>query len=205
MYRKLLTITMLSALLVWAIGCSESPTETDSLVENLNLNDPTGGYQATDELPGFGDSDLLDGTNSGEEYDDPILLSGAVDSIIADSATGYFHLRVLWGQMELDSTVTELTDWTGSLTVSRGALVVKQVILFERGQDAVLERTDRSLIEWESFTTVHHDGLAIDIFVPEAVTDSTDTANFDELVTVTFETGPYSRTYDLAELAALFL
>jgi hypothetical protein len=211
--RKLLTITMLTTLLVWGIGCSDSPTETNNQPENLNLNDATGGYQATDEADGFGDPDLLDGTDGGEAYDDPILMSGAVDSLIEDPTSGYYHLRVLWGQMELDSTVTELTDWTGSLTISRGALVVKQVILFEEGQDAVLERTDRGLIEWESFTMPHHDGLAVDIYIPASVTDSSDTIPVDttivdttvvdELVTVTFQTGPYSRTFDLAELAAL--
>lgn len=201
--RKLLTITMLAAMLVWVVGCSESPTNTNNLTENLNLNDATGGYRATDEARGFGDSDLLDGTDGGEAYDDPILLSGALDSIINDAASGYYHLRMLWGQMELDTSVTELTDWTGSLTVSRGGIAIKRVILFERGQDAILERTERNLVEWESFTNVHHDGLAVDIFVPPAVTDSTDSVVVDEAVTVTFETGPYSRTFDLAELVAL--
>lgn len=201
--KKVLTITMLAALLVWAVGCSESPTQTGDQTEDLNLNDATGGYRATNELPGFGDSDLLAETDDSEAYDDPILLSGALDSIIEDPASGYYHLRVIWGQMELDTSVTELTDWTGSLTVTRGGLAVRRVIRFERGQDAVLERTERGLIEWESFTNVHNDGLAIDIFVPPAATDSTDSVVVDELVTVTFETGPYSRTFDLAELVAL--
>ncbi|MDH3891093.1 MAG: hypothetical protein OEV49_08400 [candidate division Zixibacteria bacterium] len=203
MLKKLLTISMLTALLVWAVGCSESPTETNNLTENLNLNDATGGYRATDEAPGFGDSDLMADSDESEEYDDPILLSGALDSIIEDPASGYYHLRILWGQMELDTSVTELTDWTGSLTVTRGGLAIRQVIRFERGQDAILERTDRNLIEWESFTNVHHDGIGVDIFVPPAATDSTDSATVDELVSVTFETGPYSRTFDMAELMAL--
>lgn len=201
--KKVLTIAMLAALLVWAVGCSESPTQTDNLIEDLNLDDATGGYRATDESPGFGDSDLLAETDDSEAYDDPILLSGALDAIIEDSASGYYHLRVIWGQMELDTSVTDLTDWTGSLTVSRGGMVLRRVIRFERGQDEILERTDRQLIEWVSFTNVHNDGLAIDIFVPPAANDSTDSIAVDEAVTVTFETGPYSRTFDLAELMAL--
>ena len=197
MFRKLLTITMLAALLAWAIGCSESPTETNNQTETLDLNDATGGYQATSESAGFGDSDLLAEADGDEEYDDPILLSGTLDSLIADSTAGLYHLRVIWGQMELDTTVTEVTDWTGSLTVTRGGMVIRRVIKFERGQDAILERTDRKLIEWESFTTVHHDGLAVDIFIPP------DTATIAQIVTISFETGPYSRTFDLAELVAL--
>jgi hypothetical protein len=201
--KKLLTITMLTALLVWAIGCSDSPTETNSQPENLNLNDATGGYQATNETAGFGDADLLSEAGGDEDFDDPILLAGTLDALITDNTAGLYHLRVLWGQMELDTTITNVTDWTGSLTVSRGGMVIRRVVRFEPGQDAVLDRTDRQLIEWEAFTTVHHDGLSVDIFIPPTVMDSMDSTTVDEPVTVAFETGPYSRTFDLAELVAL--
>ena len=84
-------------------------------------------------------------------------------------------------------------------------------------------RTDRTLIEWVSQTTVHNDGLAVDIFVPrpaptldttevplvDTLGDSTWTIVVDtsypepEPVTVEFATGPYSRTFELAELQSL--
>lgn len=196
MLRRLFSITMLAALLLWAVGCSENSTGTEDVTENLNLNDPTGGYLATSESPGFGDSDLLAEANDNDEYDDPMLSSLGADTL-DECLDGRYHFRVVWGQLRYDSTVTEVTDWTGSLTVSRGAMIIRRVIKFEPGQDAILPRTDRTLVEWESFTTVHHDGLAVDIFIPP------DTAISSEAVTVAFETGPYSRTFDLSELTAL--
>ncbi len=203
MIKRFLHLTTLAALLIWAAGCSESPTESGSLTEILNLNDATGGYLATDEAPGFGDTDLLGEIDEAEEYDDPILLSPEVDSIIADPVSGYYHMRILWGQMDLDTSVTNLTDWTGSLTITRGALIVRQVIRFERGQDAILPRMERTLIEWESYTNIHNDGIGVDIFVPPIMIDPADSSVIDVPVTVTFETGPYSRTFELAELSDL--
>ncbi|RME28471.1 MAG: hypothetical protein D6800_03865, partial [Candidatus Zixiibacteriota bacterium] len=73
------------------------------------------------------------------------------------------------------------------------------------------------LIEWVSVTTVHNDGIAVDLYVPppRPILDTTittdslgnDVITVDTLwpdpVTVTFATGPYSRTFTLGELAAL--
>lgn len=196
MLRRLFTIIMLVALLVWAVGCSENSTGSEDLTENPNLNDPTGGYLPTNESPGFGDPDLLAEANDNGEYNDPMLSALGADTL-DDALDGRYHFRVVWGQLRYDSTVIDVTDWTGSLTVSRGAMVIRRLIKFETGQDAIVPRTDRTLVEWESFTTVHHDGLAVDIFIPP------DTAISSEAVTVAFETGPYSHTFDLSELAAL--
>jgi len=195
--RRLICVTMLAALLIWAVSCSNNPTEPENQTEVINLNDPTGGFLAIDEAPGFGDPDLLAEASNSDDYDDAMLADSILDTIISDSTAGFYHLHMLWGQLRLDSSVTTMTDWTGSLTVSRGGLVVRRVIAFEPGQDSVLERTDRTLVEWVSFTSIHHDGLDIDIFVPP------DTATTPEPVTVAFETGPYSRTFDISELVAL--
>ncbi|MBU8934403.1 MAG: hypothetical protein KOO62_10400, partial [candidate division Zixibacteria bacterium] len=129
----------------------------------------------------------------------------------------------VWGRLCYDSTVTEVTDWTGSLTISRGAEIIRRVIRFEPGQDFILERTDIKLIEWQSLTTVHNDGIAVDLFVPRPnpTFDTTlipEVNSFDdttwvtvvdtvypelEPVTLTFETGPYSRVFSMEELITL--
>jgi hypothetical protein len=183
-----LTVLLLAALM----GCSNGPTDSDSY-QAINLGDEFGGYTTEKEAPAFGDSELL--AEEEVEVTDPMLGSPEVTDLTADPEAGLFHFRVVWGQLCYDSTVTEVTDWSGSLSVSRGALIVRRLIRFERGQDSLMTRTDRALIEWTSATTVHNDGLAVDLFVPPA--DDT------EPVTVTFATGPYTRVFDLAELAAL--
>lgn len=221
MIRKLLAPIFIVTLILWTGGCSESPTEPAS--GNLNLEDEFGGYSASPESPGFGNPDLVDEAEGDVEYEDEILASPETDSIISCPATGYYHLRVIWGRLCYDSSVTEITDWTGALTVSRGVEVIRRVIRFEPGQDYILPRTDRRLIEWVSKTTVHNDGIAVDIFVPRLlpvfdttevlVVDSVGDTSFTVVVdtifpepvpaTVTFETGPYSRTFDLEELTSL--
>jgi len=214
MKRHLLTSLALTALVLFAIGCSEQATEPDT--GGLNLVDEFGGFTATSEQPAFGDGELQDEADQEVDYNDPMLASAPVDSLVNDPDAGLFHLRVVWGRLEYDSTVTTMTDWTGSLTISRGAEVVRRLIRFEPGQDELLPRTDRTLIEWKSITTVHNDGIAVDLLVPRPrpeldsilVTDSSgsvwviDTL-WPDPVTVTFETGPYSRTFTLAEIAAL--
>jgi len=214
MSRNLFALLLAAVVLFWAGGCSENPTAPAS--DNLNLEDEFGGYTASMESPGFGDPDLLAENEGDEPYNDEILASPEVDAVISHPVVGYFHMRAVWGRLRYDSTVTEVTDWTGSLTVSRGVEVIRRVIRFEPNQDYILPRTSPQVIEWVSKTTVHNDGLAVDIFVPPML-DTTEVAVIDSLgdtinisavdtsysATVSFETGPYSRTFTLRELTSL--
>lgn len=223
MTKKLFPALLAMMLLVWFAGCSESPVDPGSLSGELNLEDEFGGYTAKIEPEGFGDEDLVLEANQDEDYDDVMLLAPGVDSLIEDPDVGYYHFRAVWGQMCYDSTVTDPTDWTGSLTITRGAEIIRRVIRFELGQDYILERYDRKIIEWHSITTVHNDGIAVDLFIPPVIPEFDtllipevdtlgDTAWVEVIdttypepvpVTVAFETGPYSRTFTMDELMQL--
>ncbi len=217
MIRKLPTpLVMIIALLVWASGCSDNPAEPGASGD-LNLEDEFGGYTAATENPGFGDPALLDEAASDTAYNDEILASPEADAVIGCPRTGYYHLRAVWGHLRYDSAITEITDWTGSLSVSHGVIVIRRVIRFEPGQDYVIgPRTDPRLVEWVSRTTVHNDGIAVDLFVPPILDtvklveiDSVGNATHVILIdtsysaTVSFETGPYSRTFKLEDLKFL--
>jgi hypothetical protein len=210
MIRNVLLSLIALALILWSIGCSENPSEPVN--ENPNLEDEFGGYTATPESPGFGETNLLEEAADDEEFEDDILSSPDVNAAISDPQSGYYHMRIVWGQLRYDSTVTEVTDWTGSLSMSRGVEVIRRVIHFEPGQDYIVRpRTDPRVIEWVSKTTVHNDGIAVDIFVPplRPLVDSARVPGGDSFVedtlpvTVSFETGPYSRTFKLEELKSL--
>ena len=219
---KNLTVSLLVLLvMLLTVGCSDNSVNNDAT--GVNLEDEFGGYTAVSESTAFGDADLLDEEEGTVDFDDPILSTSDMDSLVNDSEAGYYHLRVIWGQLCYDSTVTNLTDWTGSLTISRGGLVVRRLIRFEYFQDYILERTDRNLVEWVSQTTVHNDGISFDIFIPKLlpIFDTTYSYVFDTLgdsseitivdttypedlpVTVAFETAPYSRIFTLEELESL--
>ena len=221
MRRKQITwlpLILILTVALWIGGCSESPVNTTE-TDQTNLVDEFGGYNTATEEPGFEDEELL--ADDEVEFDDPLLASSEVTTITADPESGLFHFRAIWGQMPLDTTATDPIDWTGSLTITRGAEIIRKLIRFEERQDYIIERTDRKLIEWVSQTTIHNDGIAVDLFIPPVrpELDSTIVIDIDSLgdtlvtyiidtlplepVTVTFETGPYSETFTLADLAAL--
>ena len=222
--QKLFHLLLLLTLVITSLGCSKSVVEPEPTVEDPNLNEEFGGYQAIGENPAFGDDELLaEAVESEEEYDDPFLASAGMDSIINDSDAGHYHLRVVWGKLRYDSTSTAPTDWTGSLSITRGAEIIRRVIRFERSTDYIVPRKDRRLIEWVSQTTVHNDGIAVDIFVPR-LRPIIDTSRFIQVdsngnevviivvdttwpsvepVTVEFKTAPYSRIFKLEELVSL--
>ena len=199
MLRYFLIGIMTFGLLGLVAGCGSDSTSSDDSAQSIA--DQFGGFTPTDEAPAFGDPALAADMADDEEFDDAILASSAVDSVIDDTETGVYVLRIVWGSLEYDSTITEPTDWTGSLTVSRGIEIVRRLIRFERGQDYIQPRTARNLIEWVSITTVHHDGIFVNIYIPPPDTASTDAV--DEPVTVTFETEPFSVTFNISELIAL--
>ncbi len=215
MLKRMFLPFLAMALMVWAVGCSSNPSEPDA-ADTPNFTDEFGGYTTAAEAPGFGDSELIAAEAEEEEIDDPLEASPEVSQLADDSKAAAFHFRAIWGQIPCDSTVTEVTDWSGSLSVSDGALLVRRLIRFEAGEDSLLPRTDRALVEWSSYTTIHNDGIAFDILVPARLTtydtswvqDGEDSVVVIDTVapepfSLTFETGPYTRVFDLADLAAL--
>ncbi|MFH1685963.1 MAG: hypothetical protein ABIE70_00395 [bacterium] len=197
MYRHSMAALLLIATVILAGGCSENPSKTQTDPTGLDLESSFGGYTADAEKAAFGDDELIAEAeaNEGEVYDDPLFLSPVVDSLMADSIGTFYHFRALWGQLRCDSTVTNVTDWSGSLTVSAGVQRIRRIIHFELGQDYIPTRTDSSVVDWVSFTTVHNDGIAVDIYIPP-------TENEEEVV-VTYATGPYTREFRLDDIASL--
>jgi hypothetical protein len=222
MKRLPIFATVLAGILLLTIGCSDNATDSQDEITGLNLHDEFGGYTTSAEQPGFGDADLIESEEEEQLVEDVLAASPEVQSMSEDPASGFFRFRAVWGQLRLDTTVTEVTDWTGSIEISRGGMLVRKTIRFEPN-DGLLPRTHRKLVEWESRTTIHNDGIVVDLIIPKLFPtfDTTVTYEVDSLgdstkvfvvdtippdvepVTVAFRTGPYSRTFSLAEVAAL--
>jgi hypothetical protein len=62
-------------------------------------------------------------------------------------------------------------DWSGTLSVNRGALLIRRVVAFEDETDAVADRTERSSISFTSVTRPHADGFRLAIVDPEPASD----------------------------------
>ncbi len=199
------------AAMVFGAGCSESggPTGTDDDLytreQVANPDDPYGGYNFSDESPGFDDPVLLDEFGDDTDFADPFEsdpIVGARERDREGHLRGRIFLAIAWGNLHRDSTMTQVTDWTGSLTVDPGAILLKQVIRFERG-DYILPRTERGLLEWVSHTSAGFDGILVRI-VPCPPSTIGVQAEIDSANTViTFSTEPFTVSFTLAELPGL--
>jgi hypothetical protein len=178
-------------------GCS-STTEPEN--PSVNLED-FGSYTTANEEPAFGDPYIQALMDVEENVDDPVALSPTVDSIENQERTARYCFRMVWGNLERDSGITDPTDWSGTLTISRGAILVTQTIRFEPGQDYLLPRYDDSgryvpeELNWVSKTTVGVDGIATRLLIPPSVTD--------DVVTVTYKSAQLTISFDVPELEDL--
>ncbi len=199
-YRFSITATVLiivAGLLLVGCGNDSTPVVSGETTE-LNLEDDLGGYKATDEAPGFNDPEIL--SVMGEDAAPSLAATGTldVDSLLDNPDYNMYLVAVRWGQLEGDSTVAAITDWAGTASVIRGAIVPGRVIRFERDTDSLLPFVSQLQVSWASLTTVHFDGI---IFVVA------DPINPDDALTVessfTFATAPYTATFNMAELENL--
>jgi len=188
------------ALAALAFGCDSSDNATgvsgdDPLSQTENINDPLGGFNASDEVAGFGDAYLL-GDEGEVEVADPIAVDPAVASLVQDPTSQLVAVRLVWGYLRrpTDAT-TDLVDWSGSASViAPAALIVDRTIHFEpiQGDHIVRPRPDRQTVEWVSTTTGGMDGLLMTLVVPA-----------DETTSLTVAMPLFNETYDLADLLRL--
>jgi hypothetical protein len=198
--RPLFVLTaILVALTVLFAGCSNDTATTPGETGELNLTSEFGGYDASDEAVAYGDDVVADLMKGDDPVTDPIMADADVDSLEALDGSQVYILAVRWGMLEFDSTVTQATDWSGTLALKHGFLNVRRLLRFERGQDNIVRpRPDRQTIEWVSQTTVSFDGLVVAVIVPP-VPDGEDWSDNE----LSFTTGPYARTFALYELEEL--
>lgn len=198
MWSKNALAMLLSLTLMWGItACQKSdlvePFDA-SLEEELSLDKPYGGFDTSDELPGFGDSSIISEFSTDDEsVSDPVSMVAATD-VAASSIPAYF-VRITWGKLEGDSSATDETVWNGYAEINRGTLAVLKVIRFERATDRlVLPRESRQKVAFESVTSRHFDGLLLLIID----NDTTDVEG-----TLTFVAGNYTKTLSFSELDSL--
>jgi len=169
--------------------------DTGGEFENLDLSSETGGYTQDAESPHFGDPILL--KIEGEEED--ALDMGLLDEVSLEASPSFdvHFLRIVWGMLEGDSSNTVETDWSGSITLLRGAVKVQRLIRFEQPGDFIERPRDNRLeIDFTSTTSVDHDGLLLRIYTPKDDADPIPN-------TITFTTGPLTKSYEIAALDSL--
>ncbi|RME01690.1 MAG: hypothetical protein D6814_00995, partial [Calditrichaeota bacterium] len=150
------------AFMLAVVACQKSdlvqPGNDTSSDETLSLDKEYGGFTTSDELPGFGDTNILTDFSEDEPVTDQAV-SDAEAILTSDQVPAYF-VRITWGHLEFDSTATEVVDWSGFAEVNKGTLGVLKLIRFEHATDHLnLPRESRTRVDFTSQTTVHYDGL----------------------------------------------
>jgi hypothetical protein len=161
------------------------------------LEKPNGGLDTADEAPAFGaDDELAAATIEADTAAvDPLASAPATVEMDHASATSGYRAIILWGKLPADRTTAEARDWSGSLKVSRGGLIVRRTIAFEDRTDAVLPRTSLDTVAFTSVTRPYVDGLALTVLDPSPSTTGAQT------LTYTPDDGSTSYTLDLSQLA----
>ena len=167
------TIRIASALYLslFLVACQQGEDEEiKSAIEELN-----GGLDMNDEPAAFGDLapfDELDAYDLERTSDDPMDADPDVAAMRERPDAAHYAVTVVWGQIPGDPDNTVAHDWSGRISVSRGAVLVRAVLRFEERTDEVLPREDRTFVAFTSVTLPHHDGLRLAIIDPEPRSDA---------------------------------
>ncbi len=169
--RIVLNVLVCVGLLFLFAGCSsnDGPATAPGADDGgqLDLESSFGGYNMSDEEVGFGDPELMKNENDGVAAEDAFGEDPAVLTLGADANTDVYSVRLTWGMLEYDSSVTDPTDWSGSIALAvDGAIVVERLIRFEPEDHIVRPRTDRKLVELVSSTAPGLDGVLLTLFDP---------------------------------------
>jgi len=204
------------ALLLAGSGCQlfeSTPTApenqiSDNTAGEINLDDEYGGFTFSDEPPAFGEPESYEPLLAEEPtYDDPYQYTNEYQKCIRARGARVYRLRAIWGHLaglNPDSASTDFCtlDWTGSMHMEGGIIIIEKVIAFDVND--YIERVDRSTISWISHTGPHIDGVQVKIIVPAAPIDSTGEL-YDAVPTLAIETPPFSRKFTIDELDSLAL
>jgi hypothetical protein len=228
--RSSLLVFLPAALLLVAAGCGSDETAAPSATlvgddfATLDFDAPFGGLTLADELPGFGDRDLVagDADIEGVAYHDDLaddpeirawLESGNGPGDVNDPERPQFtFVRIVWGKLGNEESSPpadgqddgDEVDWSGEISVDRGFLIVQRVIDFERGSDYLVRpRPDRQTIAWASFTADDNDGLFIRIIEPPLNNGGGDGQDEPQPNFLHFRSGPFTQSFDVCDLAAI--
>ena len=177
-FTALAALTVLSTSIV---ACVASPEDEVAEVQAaLELDD--GGLDMSTELRAFGDL-AVDETPelSGADVNDTTAIEAQAEGM------DRYRVLLLWGALprgnddDAAAVPTEVLDWSGSVSVSAGAVRVSRTLKFD-GHDGLEPREDPRVVSFRSHTLPHVDGLALEIMAPPDATISFSTVTLDASV-----------------------
>ena len=178
-------------------ACSQIDDFEDPDAIQSALSQPNGGMDMEDEAPMFGSEDLFADAEivDEEDIDDP--MEGHTDIAEMERVPGAtrYVAAIRWGQIPFNPDAEGVRDWSGDLSLNRGAIRLRKSVGFERPSGDRATRTDIRTIRIDSRTSIASDGLRLEIIDP--------TPNADEPLRLNFQDGNGSvYSVDVADLEA---
>lgn len=191
------------ALPLFTTGCGDSPSGSDGTGLNppeaaIDLAQEWGGLTDENEAPDFADAGIA-GLGAETPVAEPMSSDPRVQALDQHPDRNAIFLRVVWGNLAGNSPDSNeagpALSWNGELATTSGALLVNNLLRFERNDHIVRPRTDPAVLPFVSTTRGGVDGLLVRlVFNP----DDTDPADL-----FTFETPPLTISFPLGSLAEL--
>jgi hypothetical protein len=143
-----------------------------------------GGVTPSDEAASFGDATLATAEFTAE------------DAAVADptaerpdlAGARRVRIAIAWGYLRPHRDASEAIDWSGAIVAENAALRVLRKLRFEDDDLVIRPRTDVSVVEFESHTRPHADGLLLEVILAPSLNPA------NGPVTLTFSTAPYTHT-----------
>ena len=150
-----------------AAGCTTDELDDAGQIAS-EIEMENGGLDMEDEAPMFGEPELYADADLVDEvpYDDSMESDTEVAAAMNAPDAVVYNATVLWGQFPGDPTNTQPRNWSGTISVNRGAMILRRTIRFEGPTDQVLGRLDPQTIAFTSATMPHHDGMRLTIIDP---------------------------------------
>lgn len=176
--RLAITFALVTLELITFTGCETFLSDGDADM-NTDLPEDFGGYTATDESPGFGDEELLSAYRDEEPYNDEMTYHPDVQDANGRRGARHYALRMVWGNLDHPDTTIypgedcPITDWSGSVEIDGGVLIIERLIRFDPHDYIVRPRGGPRVVEWISHTMNHVDGIVFRIVdTPDSRPDS---------------------------------
>lgn len=185
-------------------GADEASSEEAEEIASAIESD-SGGLTMADEAPEFGvPHEFAEAAlETDTAVDDPMASDPGTTDALAAPGAAVFNVAVLWGQMPPDWSNRNGHEWDGTISINRGAMIVRRRVGFEDRTDALAPRDNRLSVSFISMTLPHVDGLILTVADPEpASTDPltlTYTARSGEVFSATMAelvSGPQSLAVD---------
>lgn len=166
-------------------GCGDVEDDLDTAIEQEH-----GGLTMDDEAPMFGDELAFEEAGEADidaEFVDPMESDAELITMMEAPDAAIARVRIVWGMIPARPDVEAPRNWTGTIAVNRGALLVRSTIAFEPATDRVLARDSRTTVRFTSVTRPHRDGLVLTVIDPTPLADEPLTLTYTTVEGDTYE------------------